>query len=345
MTSFVTDDDSAVTSTHTAFVAAPPRAVYELIADVTRWPYIFPSIVHVERLAGGATSERLRLWTVGNGAVRSCVSRRTLDPDGLRIRFRQEPPWPPVAAMSGEWVFIPLPGEATSVVLLHGFRAIGDDEANTALIKQAVDRSSTAELAALKSTAELGDRLQTLVHSFADSMIVKAPLGTVYEFLYRVQDWPQRLPHVRRLIADEAVPNVQTVEMDATVADGSTHTTRMVRVCFPYHNIVYKQTQPPDVLAAHLGGWHLFPTADGVRLTAHNTVMIRPGKADTMLGQNGTVERARELVRQGLRRHCVETLAHAKHLTESLNGYPPDPVVEDGRVALGPRSAAGGQPD
>jgi aromatase len=331
---------STVSTTHTVFVAAPPRAVYDLVADATRWPYIFPSVVHVERLAGGATGERLRLWAVGNGAVRNWISRRTLDPDSLRIRFRQEMPWPPVAEMAGEWVFIPLPGNATSVVLLHDFRAIGDDLANTALIKQAVDRNGTAKLAALRDTAELGDRLSVLVHSFADSVTVHAPLGTVYEFLYRIQDWPHRLPHVSRLVLDEAVPNVQTVELDASLADGSLNTMRMVRVCFPYHNIVYKQTQPPDILSAHLGGWHLFPTADGVRVTSHNTVMIRSYGADRMIGPNGTVERARELVRQGLRRNCLETLAHAKRITERQRTYPPDDPADD-RVALRRHSAAG----
>lgn len=308
--------DRTVSTTHTVFVAAPPRVVYDLVADATRWPYIFPSTVHVERLAGEATGERLRLWTLGNGAVRNLISRRTFDPDSLRIRFRQETPWPPVAEMAGEWVFIPLPGEATSVVLLHDFRAIGGDPTNTTLIKQAVDRDSTAKLAELRATAELGDQLTVLMHSFADSVTVNAPLGTVYEFLYRIQDWPQRLPHVSRLILDEAIPNVQTVELDACT-DGAVSTIRMVRVCFPYHDIVYKQTEPPGVLSAHLGGWHLFPTADGVQVTAHNTVMIRPSAAAAMIGPTDTVERARELVRQGLRRNCLETLAHTKRITES----------------------------
>src|SRR5215217_8481965 len=153
-----------VATTHTMFIAAPPRVVYRLIADASRWPYLFSPIVHVERLTAGANEDRLRLWTVGHGAVRSWVSRRSLDCDGLRIRFRQENPAPPIASMSGEWVFVPLPGNATSVVLLHEFRAIDDDPVNTALIKQAVDRNSTAELAALRGVAEFGDRLSMLMY-------------------------------------------------------------------------------------------------------------------------------------------------------------------------------------
>jgi aromatase len=268
-----------VSTTHTIFVAAPPRVVYDLLADAARWPLIFSTTLHVEKMESGATGERLRWWAVANGAIRNWTTRRAFDPDGLRIRFHQETPLPPVASMAGEWVLVPLPGNGTSVVLLHEFRAIGDDPANTARIKQAVDRNSTAELAELKAAAELGEQLPHLVRSFADSVLVDAGIGEVYDFLYRVDDWPGRLPHVSRVILDEAVPNVQTVEMQTRVGDGAPTTARMVRVCSPHHSIVYKQLEPPDILSAHLGGWYLHPTADGVRVTAHNTVMIRPMEA------------------------------------------------------------------
>jgi aromatase len=305
-----------VTTTHTAFVAAPPAAAYALVAEATHWPYLFPTVVHVERLARGPTEDRLRLWMAGNGAVRVWTSRRSLDRHGLRIRFRQESPSPPVASMAGEWVLVPLPRNATSVVLLHEFRAIDEDPANTALIKQAVDRTSTAELAALKRIAELGDGLSPLLLSFADSVTVKAAPGPVYRFLYRAQDWPRRLPHVSRLILDEAVPNVQTVEMDVGGADGSVDTSRLVRVCFPPHSIVYKQTQPPAIISAHVGGWHLHPTADGVTVTARNTVLIRPDRAAEVLGQRGGVQATGDLIRHALRKNCLTTLLHAKDAAE-----------------------------
>jgi len=334
-----------VSTTHTIFVAAPPRVVYDLLADAAQWPLVFSPSVHVERLEAGATEERLRLWAVANGAIRNWTSRRVLDPDGLRIRFRQESPLPPVASMSGEWVLVPLSGNVTSVVLLHEFRALGDDPANTALIKQAVDRNSTAELAELKTTAELGDQLPYLVHSFADSVIVKAGLGPTYDFLYRVSNWPRELPHITRVVFDEAVPNVQTIEMDTTASpDGMLQTVRMVRVCSPYHSIVYKQTHPPELLAAHLGGWYLYPTVDGVRVTAHNTVMIRPGKVDA-LSPNPAIEQAVDMVRQSLRDNCLAILQRARKLIMddpeqlSLSHMMPTAAMSADSIRL--RSAAG----
>jgi aromatase len=314
MTTYMTDARTVIT-THTTFVAAPPQAVYNLIADATRWPFIFSAFVHVDQLAGGPSEDRLRLWAVGNGAVRSWTTRRLLDGDDQRIRFRQEAPAAPVASMTGEWVFVPLPGSGTSVVLLHEFRAIGDDPVNTALIKQAVDRNSTAELAALKRTAELGERLPTLVHSFTDTLTVGAPLEPVYKFLYRAHEWPKQLSHVSRLVLDEAVPNVQTIEMDTGEPDEPQLTTRMVRVCFPYRSIVYKQTHPPQMISAHVGEWRLYPTAEGVRVIARNTVMIRPDGVAT--GQPGGVQRDAEMVRDALRRSCQATLLGAKDAAET----------------------------
>jgi ribosome-associated toxin RatA of RatAB toxin-antitoxin module len=313
MTSSVTKA-RPVTTTHTAFVAAPPHVVFRLIAEATRWPFLFPPIVHVDRLEAGGAEDRLRLWAVGNGAVRSWVSRRHLDREGMRIRFRHESPAPPLASMTGEWVFVPLPDNATSVVLLHEFRAVGDDPVNTARIQQAVDRNSTAELAAVKTAAELGDRLPTLVLGLSDTVFIGGPAEPVYEFLYQVQDWAQRLPHVSRVILDEAVPNVQTVEMDTGGFDGSPQTARLVRVCFPGRRIAYKHTELPEQIAAHAGGWYLTPAGDGVRVTAQTTVVVRQPEPG---GSLEAVERAGALIRQAVRRDYMTVLLAAKDAVET----------------------------
>jgi aromatase len=309
-----------ITIAHTVFVAAPAPAVFDLIADAARWPYLLAPVVHVEPLLGGSTHERLRLWTVSNGAVGSWTSRRRLDRENLRIRFQQERPPQAVASMAGEWVFVPLPGNATSVVLLHEFQATGEDAANTALIKQTVDRNSTAELAAVKSAAELGERLPALVHTFTESVVIRGSLREVYGFLYRAQDWPRSLPHVSRLIVDEAVPNVQTIEMDFQTPAGEARAMRLVRVCFPYDSIVYKQTQPPDALSAHVGGWHLQAFEGGVRVVAANTVMLRPEAIRA--ARPGSFERPGDVIERTLRENCLATLLHAKDVIEGGGDTP-----------------------
>ncbi|HEY0640186.1 MAG TPA: aromatase/cyclase [Pseudonocardiaceae bacterium] len=304
--------DGFASTTHTAFVAAPPRAVYQLIADVTRWPCVFAPTVHVERLERmDDETERLRVWAIANGATRGWISRRTLDPEGLRVRFTQERPLPPVLSMAGEWVLVPLPGNATSVVLLHEFQAIDDDPGHVALITQTIDRTATMELAAVKGVAELGERLPRLVRSFSETAEVAAPLDVVYEFLSRAQDWPGRLPHVSRLLVDEAAP-LQTVEMDTRDGDGAVRTTRSIRLCFPQHSIVYKQIELPADVAAHVGGWYLEPIDGGVRVTARSTLMLSPERLGDALWPNASMEQAAILVEQALRRNCVATLRSAQ---------------------------------
>jgi aromatase len=304
----------SVCTAHTAFVAAPPWAVYQLIADTARWPHLFPSIVHVERLGGGPGDERLRLWAAGNGVARSWVSHRELDGPGLRIRFRHEAPQPPVAALTGEWVFVPLPSGGTSVVLLHEFGAVGADPASTALIKQTVDRSSTAELALVKSTAELGDRLNQLVRSATDSMLVRAPVRAVYDVLHRAEDWPRLCPQVVRTVVDESQPGVQTLEMATADGTGPVRTTNLVRVCFPPEGIAFKDARPPAPALAHVGRWVLQAAVGGTRVTARTTVKLDPGRA-------GSYEDG-ELVLESLRRTSAgivrRAAAAAEHRAEQL---------------------------
>ncbi|MFD8959971.1 aromatase/cyclase, partial [Streptomyces anulatus] len=92
---------------HDITVSAPAAAVYRLIAEVENWPRIFPPTIHVDRVEHDGARERIRIWATANGEAKHWTSRRTLDPEGLRIDFRQEVSTPPVAAMGGAWVVEP----------------------------------------------------------------------------------------------------------------------------------------------------------------------------------------------------------------------------------------------
>ena len=62
----------------------------------------------------------------------------------------------------------------------------------------------------------------------------------------------ERLPHVARVVLTEDTPGLQFLEMDTRTKDGSTHTTKSVRVCFPDTRIAYKQiTLPRADVRAH----------------------------------------------------------------------------------------------
>ncbi len=303
---------------HRITLLAPAALVFELLADVTSWPIIFPPTVHVEYLERGDTDERLRIWATANGAVKTWTSRRHLDRTRLRIAFRQEVSAPPVAAMGGAWIVEPLSEGESLVRLTHDFRPVDDDPASLEWITRAVDRNSHAELDALKTWAEQQDRHRALLLSFADVVRGDGAAEDVYDFIYRAQAWPERLPHVSRVDLREDTPGVQLLEMDTRTSDGSTHTTTSVRVCLPSREIVYKQLRTPALMTAHTGRWLIAEDADGVEITSIHTVVIKPSAIPAILGEDATVDDARAMVRTALGQNSTTTMQHAKEYAATV---------------------------
>ena len=303
------------TTVHTHVVSAPVEVAYGLIADVERWPVIFEPTVHVRMLERSDGAERFRIWALVNGEVASWTSRRTLDPRAAVITFRQEHSRPPLTSMGGEWRFTPLPGNRTEIALTHTFSAEGDDDVEW--ITRALDTNSERELAALGRMAEQRHPVQDLVMTFEDVVRAEGDTARAYRFVDRADAWPTLLPHVARLDLDEPEPGVQHMEMDTLTSDGSTHTTRSVRLCFPEREIVYKQELPPRLLFGHSGAWEF--GEDGL-ITARHTVAIDPGAVAGVLGEGATVAQAREYLRSALGANSRTTLTHAAAAAGSGTG-------------------------
>ena len=301
---------------HEIKVDAPASAVYQLIADVTNWPQIFPPTVFVDHLERSGAEERIRLWAIANGEAKNWTSRRVLDPAGLRIEFRQEVSAPPVAAMGGAWVIEPIAESACRVRLLHSYRAVDDSEDHLAWIGQAVERNSNSELAALKASAELATSSAELLMTFEDTVEVAGRVSDVYDFLNEAQLWSDRLPHVDRVVLTEDTPGVQTLEMDTRAPNGSVHTTRSIRVCFPKRKIVYKQITLPALMTLHTGCWLLEARNGSVAATSQHTVAINAGQIGNVLGPNATLSDAKGFVHRALSGNSRATLGHAKAYAE-----------------------------
>ncbi|MEU8763229.1 aromatase/cyclase [Streptomyces sp. NPDC048659] len=292
---------------HAITVAAAARRVFGLIVDVGRWPETFPPTVHVEHVERGDTEERIRIWATANGQVKTWTSRRLLDRERLSVRFRQEVSQPPVAAMGGEWIVEPLSATESRVRLLHDFRAVDDDPEKTEWIRRAIDHNSAAELAALRTAAEQAENRAELVLTFEDTVEFTGDPKAAYAFVDEAGRWPERLPHVARAALAEETPGVQTLEMETRTADGSSHTTSSVRICFPHERIVYKQLVTPALMTAHTGAW-LF--AEG-RITSVHTVVLDEDAVTAVLGPDATVADARRFVRGALGRNSGTTMEHA----------------------------------
>jgi aromatase len=305
---------------HEIIIGAPARNVYRLIVDVENWPQIFGPTVHVEYVERTARSERIHIWATANGTAKTWTSRREFDPDQLRIDFRQEVSQPPVGGMGGAWVVEPISEAKSRVRLLHDYHAASGDPADLAWIDKVVERNSQAELSALAANAELDPESSDLLLSFDDTVDINGLAKDVYDFLNEAQLWQERLPHVSRVLLEEETPGLQLLEMDTRTKDGSTHTTKSVRVCQPHTKIVYKQIQVPALMTLHTGHWLIDERpAGGVSVTSRHTVRINDANIAAVLGEGADLADARTFVRNALSTNSLATLHQAKTYAEGQN--------------------------
>lgn len=202
-------------------------------------------------------------------------------------------------------------------MLLHDFSTVDSDPEKVDWITEALDRNSPLEVAALARIAELGHPVSEVVFSFTDTVTLLGPVADAYDFVYRSDLWPQRLPHVDRVLLTEDVPGIQHMEMDTVTPDGSAHTTRSIRVCIPGQRIVYKQLVPPKLLLGHSGRWEFADTDEGTLVTAEHTVAVNPAAVVPVLGEQATLADARGHVRTALGTNSLSTLTHAGHFVRA----------------------------
>ncbi|MFF6782492.1 SRPBCC family protein [Streptomyces sp. NPDC012510] len=301
---------------HEITVQAPATEVYRLIAEVENWPRIFPPTVYVDHVERGENQERIRIWATANGEVKNWTSRRTLDPEALRITFRQEVSAPPVASMGGTWIIEPLSEDTSRIRLLHDYRAIDDDPESLKWIDEAVDRNSRSELDALKTNVELAHAAAEVTFSFEDTVQVNGSAKDLFDFVNEADRWQERLPHVATVRLEEVSPGLQILEMDTRAKDGSTHTTKSYRVCFPHHRIAYKQVTLPALMTLHTGYWTFSENEDGVAASSQHTVVLNTENITRVLGPDAGVAEAREYVRTALSTNSRATLGHARTYAE-----------------------------
>ncbi|MDQ0832544.1 aromatase [Streptomyces achromogenes] len=310
--------DGTTEVTHRIEVSAPASAVYRIVAEVGLWPLYFPPTVRAERTGGDETDERIRIWALANGELRTWESRRRLDPAGLRIEFEQIEPREPVAAMGGTWRVTERPDGGCTVELDHFYRAVDGDPVAHERISRAVDTNSRSELEHLRRAAERGDAERELLFDFADTETFTGSIEEAYAFIYEASRWPERLPHVARLELREEETGLQFMEMDTRSPDGSLHTTASGRVCEPLRRITYKQTILPPVLHAHNGEWRFEEGPDGtVKVTSYHQVLLDPAGIDALPDPPKTLADARQAVRHALGSNSRATMAKARAFVQA----------------------------
>jgi aromatase len=141
------------TARHSIRVAAPPKRVFELAADIDRWPGVFDAIEAVEHLGFDGMCERVRVWKRIDGVSTGWRSVRELNPKRLQMRFRQVDFPPPFASMGGLLAVVPK-GTGSVVALDHYYRVVDDRPATVAQAEHEISTNSVLTLNVLRQTAE-----------------------------------------------------------------------------------------------------------------------------------------------------------------------------------------------
>ncbi|GGQ49936.1 aromatase/cyclase [Streptomyces mutabilis] len=306
---------------HAIDVDAPAGIVYALIVSAEHRPLYFPSSVYVERLDfldfAGA-SERLRVWALADGEVTSWTSDRVQDSARRSLSFRQDRLMERAASMGGTFSVQPLGPERCRLTVDHAFTSRGDSPESMAWLERNVMATTRSDLKNLRFLAEQWTRIDELTLSFEESVRTKGPAELVHGFLYDVESWPGRLPHVRRIELDEPQVGVQTVAMTLAAADGTLQDVSSVRLCFPHAGrIVYKETKPRRLLAAHCGEWSVVSDGNGVTVTSQHHVVLRENAIEHVLGPGATLQDARSRVRAELGEESLRMLHLAREYAES----------------------------
>ncbi|MFD9076444.1 MULTISPECIES: aromatase/cyclase [Streptomyces] len=303
---------------HAVEVAAPAGVVYQLIADAERWPLYFPPNVHVERLDFDGVRERLRMWVLADGQVRSWTSTRLQDSARRQVTFRQDQVMEQAESMGGTWTVTELGPGRCRLHVDHEFTAAGGRPEDTAWLEAATVANARSDLKSLSFLARHWQQLDELVLSFEESVRVKGPAELVYHFLYDIADWPRHVPHVSRAEVAEPQVGVQKATLDLASAGGGTHTVTCMRVCFPHAGrIVHKEIAPRRLIAAHCGEWSLVPDERGVTVLAQHHVVLREKDIEPVLGAGATLADARRRVHAELSYESQQTLRLARQHAES----------------------------
>lgn len=172
------------------------------------------------------------------------------------------------------------------------------------------------QLTQLKDFAERWTRLDELILTFEDRVRFHGPAEPAYDVLYRAGAWPRLMADITRVALTEQAPGVQHMTLQRLTGHTAS-TTSAVRICFPHAGrIVYKQTTPAPLLAAHTGEWCVVPDQSGTTLPSRQTVVLREEDIPAVLGRGASVADARRHLRAVLGRAGLALLTAARRHAE-----------------------------
>ncbi|MFI9080856.1 SRPBCC family protein [Streptomyces sioyaensis] len=247
-------------------IDAPAMSVYRALTGVADWPLLYPWIAHTEVLTREGADDEVKFWAVrpdGTG-LRVWTSKRTLDPDALRMVFEQLGPVGPIRQLGGTWNFVPRPDGGCRVESSHWFTADADPTESA----EELARHGALQMQTLKSQTESATALTTDVIRAESAVLVSG--GS----LARIRG---------RLLA--ALP-----DGDGDAWFGDTPAGLAVQIAHGEDVLVQKPLSPPAPARLYRTRWRLAQEAGSVRVTA-----------DVLAVTTGEHARVRRLAEAGVR--------------------------------------------
>ncbi|MDQ1128963.1 SRPBCC family protein [Microbacterium sp. SORGH_AS_0888] len=290
---------------HEIRVEARAERIYDFLSDVTRWADIFPPTIYAERVESSERQELIQIWATANGTVRTWRSRRTFEPEKLRITFAQTQSAAPVIEMSGTWEIL-AEGEGTSIVKLgHAFTAHTKDDAD--FIDAAVDTNSQKELESLREFFAVPEA-EYLHGRVEEALPVSASADDAFEFLLRADRWAERIPHVVDATLTRFDTGGELLRLVTQAKDGSTHETASYRVVLSDSSIVYKQIETPGALVSHRGEWHVFAEDGQTFVKSVHEYAVTRATVTNLLGPEASLAKAIEIAGTNLMHNSTQTI-------------------------------------
>ncbi|MGW4940921.1 SRPBCC family protein [Actinoplanes sp. NPDC004185] len=219
------------------------RVLFDLVGDVESAPRYFPTHLHAEILDTDGERDLVERWVIDDGKVRSWQFWRQRGDGPLRIVFEHHEPRPPLSRMRGDWTFLPQ-GDATLMRVSHSFELVSGDPADAKRMAEGLDRKIPHQLADLSRLGQSLGELRERTVTDTRTALVRGSRDDVY----------------RRVLAGET--------NDAGA---------WARALVPPRKVVFKRLGTMPGVHSLTGDFVISETADGVRVTARQTVTTAPG--------------------------------------------------------------------
>ncbi len=308
---------------HSIEINADISRVYEMCANVLKWPEYFPPCKKARIISENDNIQIIEITARSNETEFTWQSERKLYPDSYRIDFHQSKPSPLVKYMQGTWRVITL-NKGVLLTLEHVFEVKDEvaglvenvDNKDDALefMFRTIENNSKQELGSIKQILEK-EGLGKLEAIFKNGIEINATAEQVFNLLYNVQEWPQLLPHCKKINMLYEDGHNQEFEMTVIGAQDKLEVMRSIRHGHANNLIEYFQPSLPPALKRHEGKWLITETEHGIYLEAWHSITLSEEGVKNFWGDLA-MEQALKYVEQAIERNSMTTMQTIKSYLE-----------------------------